>query len=228
MALVERVLPWMMSLMHHSGYTILLISTFLESVPILGLAVPGQTMVILGGFFAKLGVLDFETVVLVSASAAVLGDLMGYAVGKRYGQGILEVYTRVFPSTRQYTLWAKSLVRMHVGFAFIIGRFSSAIRCMTPFVAGIDRVRFHKVLVSSIVGGFCWATAFGFVGYMFGHSYQLAARHLDELSLATVFGALLLLSLLRFAHKRKRILKSHHKKKSYLYAPPSDRRHAMQ
>jgi len=76
------------------GYVIVGVATFLENSVGAGVIVPGETLVIVGGFYARLGNLWFPAVAFVAVFGAVLGDNVGYWIGRRYGRGFLERHGR--------------------------------------------------------------------------------------------------------------------------------------
>ena len=94
MSLIDKIVSLPLPLLNHWGYWMILGFSIIEATPLFGLLIPGQLIVILGGFFAKIGVLDVGDVILVSAVGAILGDFLGYILGKKYGYSLSSVSIR--------------------------------------------------------------------------------------------------------------------------------------
>jgi len=92
MSIVNKILILSPTTISFWGYWIVLLSAFAEATPFLGLFIPGQTLVIIGGFFSRLGILNFVFVFFLSAIGAIIGDLIGYEMGKKYGYPFIKKY----------------------------------------------------------------------------------------------------------------------------------------
>ncbi len=179
-----------LSLLHYHGYTLILLGTFLESIPFFGAFIPGNSLIIFGGFLAKIHVLNVVGVIGVSAMAAILGDLTAYALGRQYGYDLLIRYGKYVSIQPAHLEKAKHLVAHHLGKILIIGRFYFVTRSIAPFVVGASKVAFYRFFTFSVIGDTCWAIISVLIGYVFGASFQIAAQHLHRMTMIVSLVAL--------------------------------------
>ncbi len=191
-------------------YWIILLATVLESSPILGLLIPGQLIVMLGGFLAKEGVLDLGDVILIAGIGAVLGDLIGYLLGKRYGESFITKYGKYLFFKKSHFEKTKELMKNHAGKTLVIGRFNSLTRAFAPFVAGSTNVSFSRFLTYNIIGGISWAISFGLIGYTFGKSYEVASEYIGKFIFIAIVLSILIIYLYKFINKRRHIFTRYH------------------
>lgn len=192
-------------MLEHGGYWILIVVTLLEGMPLIGTIIPGQTIVVLAGFFAKLGVINPWFVMIIVALGAVLGDLIGYEIGKRYGMRFVEKFGPYVLIKPNHVEKAKSLINSHTGKSIIIGRFTSITRSLIPFIAGATGVHKGKFWVYNFLGGFIWAISSVAIGYVFGASYEVAAKYFGRFSMIGVILAVLLILAYHYVNKNRHI-----------------------
>ncbi len=212
MSLIDKLLNLPLPVLNHWGYLILLFAAMLEASPIFGLLVPGQPIVIIGGFLAKIGVLEIGDVIFFSALGAILGDLIGYFLGREYGNSFITRYGKYFFFKKEYFDKTKSLMNHHTGKMLIIGRFNSLTRAFAPFVAGSTNVSFLKFLSYNIIGGISWAVSFAMIGFIFGKSYEVASKYVGKFIFITIIIGIILIYLYKFINKRKIISKKNNDK----------------
>ena len=126
-------------LLNHWWYWIILFMAIAEALPLLGIFIPGQMIIIGWGFLAKIGILEIGDVLWVATLGAILGDLIGYLIGKRYGYTFLSKYGKYFFFKEIYLKKTQKLMQGHTGKTLIIGRFNSLTRAFSPFIAGASR-----------------------------------------------------------------------------------------
>jgi undecaprenyl-diphosphatase len=185
----------------------------LEASPIFGLLIPGQMVVILGGFFAKIGILEIGDVIWVAALGAITGDLISYYLGRKYGVSFILKYGKYFLFKERYFEKTRKLMTRHLKKTLIIGRFNSLTRSFAPFVAGASDVSFLKFNWCNITGGIIWAVLFVSVGYIFGKSYEFASQYIGKFIFFAIFFSILIVYVYRFINRRKHIFD-----KCHLYA----------
>ncbi len=210
MSFIETLLLLPSPLLHHWGYWVILIAAMLESTPVFGLLIPGQVIVILGGFFAKTGILDLGDVLWVSALGAIVGDGIGYFLGRKYGHSFITRYGRYFFFRDKQYHATQKLMRQHSGKTLVLGRFASLTRAFAPFVAGSTRVPFLTFLVYNIIGGVSWAVSFVLLGYVFGASYEVTSKYIGRFVVIAIILSILFMYAYRFINKRKRIFEKYH------------------
>jgi membrane-associated protein len=153
---------------------------FLETGAFVGLLVPGETAVLVGGVVAERGGVELVPLIGFVWLAAAAGDLVSFLLGRRLGRPFLE---RHGP---RYHLGPDRLARVdrfyerHGGKAVLLGRFTGLIRAVSPFVAGASGLALKRFVVWSAAGALLWAATFTLVGYGFSESFaesgQTAAR----------------------------------------------------
>ncbi len=209
MSIINKILGLPFPVLNHWGYWVLLLAAILESSPLFGLLIPGQLIVVIGGFFVRLGILDFGDTIFIVALGAVLGDLIGYLLGKKYGYSFITRYGKYFFLKRKYFEKTKRLMNHHTGKTLIIGRFNPLTRAFAPFVAGSSDVSFLKFLAYNIIGGISWAISFVLIGYFFGKSYEIIDQYVGKFIFIVIILSIVILYLFKFINKRRHIFSKH-------------------
>jgi membrane protein DedA with SNARE-associated domain/membrane-associated phospholipid phosphatase len=187
-ALVENLLglasPW--------GYLIVAALAALEAAAFVGLVIPGETAMLLGGVLAFTGRADVIVMMACAALGAIVGDSVGYELGRRFGAPMRRsrLARRIGPQRWER---AEEYVRTRGGRAVFLGRFIGVLRAMVPFVAGAARMPYRTFLPYNALGGLIWAPGFVYLGYLAGHSYRRVERLAGRASLLLAAGVLLVL-----------------------------------
>lgn len=194
MSLIDKIVSLPFHTLNNWGYLFILLSAILEASPLFGLLIPGQVIVMFGGLIAKLGVLDIGDVIFVSSLGAILGDLIGYSIGKNYGYEFIKEYGKFFYFKKEYYEKTKKLMNQNIGKTIILGRFNSLTRAFAPFVAGSTDVSFIEFMIYNLIGGISWGLCFSLIGYLFGHSYNLVSKYIG------IFMFVMILSVIIFSY----------------------------
>lgn len=197
-------------LLDHWGYLLLFLLTIIEALPILGSFVPGQTLVMFGGFLAYLGVLRLDAVMSVAAVGAVVGDLLAYVIGRKYGHDFMVHYGKYFFLNQARYEKTRRLVQEHAGKTLVVGRFSPFTRALAAFVAGLSRVKFSRFIFFAVAGGVGWAVVSVLVGYIFGQGFVIASKYFGRFVLIAIIAIILIIYGYRFLDKRKHIFAKYH------------------
>lgn len=205
MSLTASILQLPPSLIKHWGYLFLFLIALGEATPLFGLFIPGQILVILGGFLAKNGVLDLGDLLFFVAAGAILGDTFGYILGRKYGTALIMRYGNIFYLKKEYFEKTKKLMEQHTVKTLIIGRFNSLTRAFAPFVAGATGLSFFKFLFSNIIGGIFWTIVFVFGGYLFGTSYEIASQYIGRFLFFALLAGILIIYAYKHVNKKKHI-----------------------
>ena len=158
---------------------------FSEAALFVGFVLPGETAVLFGGALASAGHLSFAELLVVVVVAAIVGDSVGYEVGRLAGPRLLE--TRPLRRHRPRLETARKRLREKGGVTVVAGRFTALLRAVTPGLCGMSHMPYRRFLLYNALGGIAWGTAVCVLGYVAGKSYQRV-----ESSLGAVGGALLL------------------------------------
>ncbi len=195
----------LVSLIGHWGYLIIFLVAFLESSAFMGLLVPGESVVVLSGFLASQGYLELGDCLWVIALGAVLGDSVGYSLGRAIGRGYFERHHRLFLLREKHIQKVDRYFQRHGGKTIFFGRFIGILRAMAPFVAGISRMPYRSFAVYNAAGGLLWAVTFTLLGYFFGQSWQLIEKWAGR---AGVFVLFIFLIVTGFTYLYRKIVKS--------------------
>jgi membrane protein DedA with SNARE-associated domain len=148
------------------GYFAVFALVALES---LGIPLPGETMLIAAGTYAGTSHnLSIWIIFVVAASAAIIGDNVGFVIGHEGGYRLIRRYGHLVRLDESKVKVARYLFDRHGGKVVFFGRFVSVLRTYAAFLAGTSRMRWPKFLVFNAFGGVLWAGIFAFVSYVAG------------------------------------------------------------
>jgi len=150
---------------------------FTESGLLIGLFLPGDSLLFTAGFLASQGFLDIRWLVIACILAAVTGDQVGYAFGSRVGRALFQrPDSRFFK--KDYLYRTEQFFERHGGKAVVLARFVPIVRTCTPIVAGMGRMRYRRFTFFNIAGGLLWANGVTLAGYWLGHAVPDIDRYL--------------------------------------------------
>src|SRR3978361_1965708 len=154
----------------------------LEASAFLGILLPGEIGVILGGVLANQHKLPLAAVLVAGIAGAIIGDSVGYWVGKRYGERILaKIPNRIL---KQEDLErAEESLRRFGGRAVSVGRSTAALRALVPGMAGMSHIHYGRFLAWNALGGAVWAAAFVILGYLAGSQYKTIEHYANYIRL---------------------------------------------
>jgi len=147
----------------------------LEASTLLGIVVPGELALVLGGLLAHQGRVPLWAAVVAGAAGAVVGDSVGYAIGRRMGERLLAYLPRRLVDPRQVER-ATALLRRLGGRAVLVGRFTAALRALVPGLAGLAGVPYRTFAAYNLAGGVLWATGFVLLGFAARPAWRTAER----------------------------------------------------
>ena len=156
-------------------YGLVGILAYLEAAAFVGLLVPGELTVVLGGAVARSGDISIERLFFLVWFAAAAGDSTGYWLGHRLGRDFLLRHGPRFHITPKVIARVEEIFNMHGGKAIILGRFIGVARAITPFLAGTSHIPYRRFLLYDIPGAGAWAACFLAVGYIVAESAKRAA-----------------------------------------------------
>jgi len=183
------------------GYPLLFLLVMSESG---GAPIPGETSLIAAAVLASQGKLKIELVVPLAACAAIVGDNVGYAIGRKGGRWLLERPGLFERQRRDVLRIGEPFFERHGPKAVFFGRFVLGLRVWASWLAGATRMRWPSFLVWNALGGIAWASAVGLVAYFLGHSAGSAIEAFGLYGLAAVAVALLSAFLAHRRHVRHR------------------------
>src|SRR5215212_2841477 len=173
---MDRIL----SLIEQYGYLVILFGVMLEST---GVPLPGETILLAAGVLVQRGRLDLGDVIVFGILGAVVGDQIGYWVGRGGGRPFVLRWGRYVFITPKRLGRAEAFFERHGGKAVFLARFFSGLRVFGALVAGISRMRWGTFILYNALGGAVWAAAVVLVGYFLGSSLGLVQRWLGRATL---------------------------------------------
>lgn len=201
--MAKQILQFLLPYLQQWGYPIVLLVTFLETSAFIGLLVPGESVVVIAGLLASQGVLELALVIGAASVGAVLGDSVGYFIGRRFGEAFFLKYGRSLFFRKKYLEDTKRAFNRQGGKIVFLGRFMSWLRAFVPVVAGISRMPYYQFLLFNVTGGIAWAVSFSLIGYFVGNNWGTVQRSLGIFGLAAfVVGAVGLY--IYFSRRRKK------------------------
>jgi undecaprenyl-diphosphatase len=142
---------------------------FLEASVFLGFVFPGETAVVFGGVLASQGEVSLTTVCLLAVVGAILGDAVGYAVGRRWGRALqASALGRKVGAERWKT--TEAFLHRRGPAAVFFGRWTALLRAMVPSAAGMAHLPYRTFAIWNALGGTIWALTCAVGGYLAGET----------------------------------------------------------
>jgi membrane protein DedA with SNARE-associated domain len=171
---------WLVDLFAQYGYWVVFVGVLLENA---GLPVPGETVLLAGGALAHFGRLSFGWVAVVAMCAAILGDNLGFLIGRRAGRALAERYGgRVGLTPERLRLFDRFFER-HGARTVFIARFVTGLRVFGAILAGASDLRWPKFLFYNATGAIVWSIAVTSAGYALARSWDTLERWIGRTGL---------------------------------------------
>ncbi len=158
-------------------YLLVGVFAFAETGAFVGLVVPGETVMLLGGAVAGQGAIDVYLLIAVAWFAAWAGDTTSFFIGRRLGRDFVLLHGPRFGIGHERFEKVEDYFSRHGGKTIFIGRFVSLVRAFAPFIAGSSGMRYRAFVPYSILGCGLWASAHILIGYFFSRSIDTAAKY---------------------------------------------------
>lgn len=160
------------------AYTLIVLLVFGEAAVFIGFVLPGETAVVLGGVMASTHQLSLPVLLGLVVAAAIVGDSVGYEVGKIFGPRLLA--SRPLHKHQRKVAGAQRFLRERGGGAVFLGRFTAFLRAVIPGLAGASQMPYRKFLVFNAMGGLIWGSGAVLLGYFAGNSYARVEKALGR------------------------------------------------
>lgn len=185
-----------------SGYAYSLVAflAFAEAAIFVGFVLPGETAVILGGVLAYRHSVSLTAMIVIVIAAAILGDTVGYEVGKRYGKRVLQL--PVFAKHEEALEVGWTRLRERGGKAVFLGRFTAFLRAVMPGLAGTAGMPYRTFLKWNAAGGIVWGAGFTLLGFAAGASYTKLEGYAGRVGQGVLVVVLLLAAIWYIRHRR--------------------------
>lgn len=163
-------------LLHFHGplaYVLVGLLAFAEAALLIGFFIPGETAVVIGGVLAGLHQVNLEAMIVVVVVSAIVGDTVGFEVGKHAGPWLLE--RRPLKGSVGVTK-TTSMLERYGGPAVLLGRFVAVARAVVPGLAGLSGLPYRVFIVYNALGGVIWGVGYTLLGYVVGQSFARILR----------------------------------------------------
>ncbi len=191
-----------MHLLESYGYLAVLVFVAIEST---GIPFPGETMLLIAAIYAgTTHHLSIPFVIIAAATGAILGDNLGFWVGREGGYRLLRRYGRYIHLDERKLKLGQYLFLKHGDKVVFFGRFIAVLRTWAAFLAGTNRMRWINFLLFNALGGIVWATLFGLGGYYLGDKVHLFTGPIGIVAL--VLAAIILIAFFIFLRRNEKRL----------------------
>jgi membrane protein DedA with SNARE-associated domain len=179
LGLIREIVQWVGPLFATAGYAIVAVAVLAERSILVGLIVPGDVIIALGGVYAARGDLNVVVVMAIAFVAAVCGESIGFWLGRRFGMRLIRRLP--FVNRLEHKLEdVQGYFERHGGKTVAIGRYATAAGAMIPFVAGMAGMRYRRFLLFDVPAVLVWAIGITLVGYVFGRNLDVVETILSR------------------------------------------------
>lgn len=170
------------------GYVGVFAIIFSETGMPFGFIFPGDSLLFVAGLLASQGIFSIIPLLLLTTSAAILGDTTGYALGAYVGP---KLFTR-----EKGFFFSQSMVRKTEAFyarygvrAIILSRFVPTVRTFVPMLAGVGRMKYRTFVTYNVVGGLLWGTGVTYLGFALGNVFPNLEHYLLPIIIAIIIAS---------------------------------------
>ena len=168
-----------------AGYALLAAIVFSETGLLVGFFLPGDSLLFTVGVVAGAGGLNVWAIMGVMMVAAIVGDAVGYMLGRKAGVSIFNrPDSKLFK--REYLIRTQEFYDKHGGKAIIYARFVPIIRTFAPFIAGVAKMDYPRFLSFNVFGGIGWVISMTMAGYFLGDN-EIVRKHFEKVIIGIVF-----------------------------------------
>ena len=155
------------------GYWAVFFGVMLENA---GVPVPGETILLIAGYFASTGKFHLGFVMLIAATGAVIGDNIGFAIGHHFGRSFLLRIGRFFFLTPKRLEHMENYFARHGNKTILVARFITGLRVFSALLAGASKMPWRIFFVFNVAGAILWSVVITTLGYLFGSSLPLLIK----------------------------------------------------
>jgi membrane-associated protein len=190
-------------LVRWGGYVILTAIVFTETGLLIGFFLPGDSLLITAGLVAATGALNIWLLNLLLCVAAVAGDSVGYAIGKRLGPALFTKEKSLLFNPKHIERTRRFYER-HGAKTIVIARFVPIVRTFAPVVAGVGGMEYRRFVTYNIVGGVGWVVSMTWAGYLLGHAIPDINRHIHIVVVVVIVLSLIPIAVEVLRERRRR------------------------
>jgi len=189
-----------------TGYIGLFLAVFAETGLLIGLILPGDSLLFIAGFFASTGHLQIALVIIIAFVAAVIGDSVGYMLGKKYGPAVFAREDSFF-FKKSYVSRAQLFYEKHGAKTVVFARFMPIVRTFAPIFAGIGNMKYPLFVTYNILGAAAWTCSMSLFGYFLGKKVANADKYVLPIIVGLIVVSMLpgVIKLLMNAYNNKQL-----------------------
>lgn len=180
---VQGLIQW-------GGLTLVCVIVFVETGLFVGFFLPGDSLLVSAGVFAKVGILHLGPLLGLASVCAIAGDQLGYAIGFKAGQAL---YHRpdAWYFKKQHLLRTRSFYEKYGNKTIVIARFVPIVRTFAPVVAGVGQMEYRRFVSFNVVGGLLWVWGMVLVGYGLASAVPDIDKKIHKVILVVIFLSIL-------------------------------------
>jgi membrane-associated protein len=198
---VSHLLDGLLAVPPLIAYLLIGLLVFGEAAVFVGFVLPGETAVVLGGVLAARHQIDIVALCALVVACAVVGDSVGFEVGRHFGDRVLSLRPLLRHEKRLES--ARAFLRHRGAYAVFLGRWTAFLRAVMPGLAGLSRMTYSRFLFFNALGGLVWGITFCLVGFLAGASYGRIEKQIGTVG-SVVTGVVVVIGLLVWHRHRRR------------------------
>ncbi|HEB12249.1 MAG TPA: DedA family protein [Actinobacteria bacterium] len=198
------VVDWFLQFLNVYGYYFLFFATLLENIPVVGIFLPGEIIVVAAGFAAASGEYNIVNVLLVAFSGSLIGTSISYFLGYRGGRSLIELIATKFGVDGKRLDTADKYFTTHGNITVFIGRYLTGVKAFIPALAGAHRMRFSRFIVFATIGVVSWTILAALLGYFFGANWDALIEVIKTVGWVLTLIIIIVLALVLLRRRRRR------------------------
>ena len=177
------------TLVRVGGLTAMTLIVFAETGLLVGFFLPGDSLLVTAGVFAATGNLNIWMLMSVLVVAAIVGDTVGYWIGRRTGPALFR-RPKSLLFNPDHLRRAHDFYEKHGGKTIILARFMPIVRTFAPVVAGMAGMNYRRFVSFNVIGGFLWVVSMSLIGYFLGQ-FLWVRKNIEIVILLVIFASVL-------------------------------------
>jgi membrane-associated protein len=184
------------------GYVAVFVLIAIETM---GVPVPGETALIAGALAAHDGALSIEVLIVLAAAAAIIGDNVGFAIGRRWGRRLFEKPGIGYDQRLALLDLGEPFFAKHGPKAVFLGRWVSGLRIASAWLAGMNKMSWPTFLLWNALGGIVWAAGVGLGAYYAGHAFETVITRVGVVGAVAIVLPIVVFVALRHRHHNEQL-----------------------
>jgi membrane-associated protein len=182
-------------------YGLVTLLDFGEAALFIGFIFPGETAVLVAGVVASQDHVNVGVVAVLVVTAAITGDSVGYAIGRRYGESLMKL--PILKHRRAALDRALEGLRRRGPIYVFVGRFTAFLRAVMPGLAGMSRMNYRRFLIANAAGAIIWGVTFTLLGYFAGTALTRIENYASWVGLSVLIAMIVFFVIFHFVKKSR-------------------------